>query len=73
MLEAVSVALHAVRVSENEGRRDNSRHRSGHDWSAHPPGGEGRGASRVLVADIDRTRLETAKNIGADENTAAFR
>jgi len=25
------------------------------------------GASRVLVADIDRTRLETAKNIGADE------
>jgi L-iditol 2-dehydrogenase len=67
MLEAVSVALHAVRVSEMKGGETALVIGAGMIGLLTLQAAKAAGASRVLVADIDRTRLETAKNIGADE------
>jgi L-iditol 2-dehydrogenase len=67
MLEAVSVALHAVRVSEMKGGETALVIGAGMIGLLTLQAAKAAGAARVLVADIDRTRLETAKNIGADE------
>ena len=67
MLEAVSVALHAVRVSEMKGGETALVIGAGMIGLLTLQAAKAGGASKVLVADIDRTRLETAKNIGADE------
>jgi L-iditol 2-dehydrogenase len=67
MLEAVSVALHAVRVSEMKGGETALVIGAGMIGLLTLQAAKAAGASKVLVADIDRTRLETAKNIGADE------
>ncbi len=67
MLEAVSVALHAVRVSEMKGGETALVIGAGMIGLLTLQAAKAAGATKVLVADIDRTRLETAKNIGADE------
>jgi L-iditol 2-dehydrogenase len=67
MLEAVSVALHAVRVSEMKGGETALVIGAGMIGLLTLQAAKAAGASKVLVADIDRTRLETAKSVGADE------
>jgi L-iditol 2-dehydrogenase len=67
MLEAVSVALHAVRVSEMKGGETALVIGAGMIGLLTLQAAKAAGAKKVLVADIDRTRLETAKAIGADE------
>jgi L-iditol 2-dehydrogenase len=67
MLEAVSVALHAVRVSEMKGGETALVIGAGMIGLLTLQAAKAAGAAKVLVADIDRTRLETAKSIGADE------
>jgi len=67
MLEAVSVALHAVRVSEMKGGETALVIGAGMIGLLTLQAAKAAGASKVLVADIDRTRLATAKSVGADE------
>ena len=67
MLEAVSVALHAVRVSEMKGGETVLVIGAGMIGLLTLQAAKAGGASRVLVADIDRSRLQTAEKIGADE------
>jgi L-iditol 2-dehydrogenase len=67
MLEAVSVALHAVRVSEMKGGEMVLVIGAGMIGLLTLQAAKAGGASRVLVADIDRSRLQTAEKIGADE------
>jgi len=67
MLEAVSVALHAVRVSEMKGGETVLVIGAGMIGLLTLQAARAGGASRVLVADIDRSRLQTAEKIGADE------
>ncbi len=67
MLEAVSVALHAVRVSEMKGGETALVIGAGMIGLLTLQAAKAAGASKVLIADIDRTRLQTAESIGADE------
>jgi L-iditol 2-dehydrogenase len=67
MLEAVSVALHAVRVSEFKGGETALVIGAGMIGLLTLQAARAAGASRVLVADIDATRLKMAKEMGADE------
>src|SRR3984957_14355223 len=67
MLEAISVALHAVRISEMKGGETALVIGAGMIGLLTLQAAKAGGASRVLVADIDRTRLQTAKSLGADE------
>ncbi len=67
MLEAVSVALHGVRVSEMKGGETVLVIGAGMIGLLTLQAAKAAGASRVLVADIDRSRLETAEKLGADE------
>jgi L-iditol 2-dehydrogenase len=67
MLEAVSVALHGVRVSEMKGGETVLVIGAGMIGLLTLQAAKAGGASRVLVADIDRSRLLTAEKIGADE------
>jgi L-iditol 2-dehydrogenase len=67
MLEAVSVALHGVRVSEMKGGETVLVIGAGMIGLLTLQAAKAGGASRVLVADIDRSRLERAETIGADE------
>jgi L-iditol 2-dehydrogenase len=67
MLEAVSVALHAVRVSEMKGGETALVVGAGMIGLLTLQAAKAAGASKVLIADIDRTRLQTAESIGADE------
>ncbi len=67
MLEAVSVALHAVRVSEMKGGETALVIGAGMIGLLTLQAAKAAGASKVLIADIDRTRLQTAQSIGADE------
>jgi L-iditol 2-dehydrogenase len=66
MLEAVSVALHAVRVSEMKGGETTLVIGAGMIGLLTLQAARAAGASQVLVADIDRTRLERAEKLGAD-------
>lgn len=67
MLEAVSVALHAVRVSEIKGGETALVIGAGMIGLLTLQAVRAAGASRVLIADVDQTRLELAKKVGADE------
>ena len=67
MLEAVSVALHAVRISEMKGGETALVIGAGMIGLLTLQAARAGGAAKVLVADIDETRLQRAKNIGADE------
>jgi L-iditol 2-dehydrogenase len=67
MLEAVSVALHAVRISEMKGGETALVIGAGMIGLLTLQAAKAAGASKVLIADIDRTRLQTAESIGADE------
>ncbi|HEV2275425.1 MAG TPA: galactitol-1-phosphate 5-dehydrogenase [Acidobacteriaceae bacterium] len=67
MLEAVSVALHAVRVSEIKGGETALVIGAGMIGLLTLQAVRAAGATRVLIADVDPTRLELAKKVGADE------
>jgi L-iditol 2-dehydrogenase len=66
MLEAVSVALHAVRVSDMKGGETALVIGAGMIGLLTLQAAKAAGASRVLVADIDQSRLARAEKIGAD-------
>jgi L-iditol 2-dehydrogenase len=67
MLEAVSVALHAVRVSAMKGGETALVIGAGMIGLLTLQAARAGGASRVLVADIDQSRLLRAEKLGADE------
>jgi L-iditol 2-dehydrogenase len=67
MLEAVSVALHGVRVAELEGGETAVVIGAGMIGLLLLQAARVAGCSRVFVADIDATRLALAKELGADE------
>jgi L-iditol 2-dehydrogenase len=67
MLEAVSVALHAVRLSELKGGETALVIGAGMIGLLTLQAAHAGGAARVIVADIDATRLKMAKEMGADE------
>ena len=66
MLEAVSVALHAVRLSEIAGGETALVIGAGMIGLLVLQAARNAGCKRVLIADVDRTRLETAAKVGAD-------
>jgi L-iditol 2-dehydrogenase len=66
MLEAVSVALHAVRVSEARGGETALIIGAGMIGLLTLQAARAAGCSPVLVADVDATRLELARQAGAD-------
>jgi L-iditol 2-dehydrogenase len=66
MLEAVSVALHGVRVSQMKGGETALVIGAGMIGLLTMQAAKAEGASKVLIADIDRTRLERAEQLGAD-------
>jgi L-iditol 2-dehydrogenase len=65
MLEAVSVALHAVRVSEMKGGETALVIGAGMIGLLTLQAAKAAGASQVMVADIDRSRLDRAEKLGA--------
>ena len=71
MLEAVSVALHGVRVSEMQGGETVLVIGAGMIGLLLLQAARAAGCSRVFVADIDPTRLALAKELGADETIEA--
>ena len=64
MLEAVSVALHAVRVSQVQGGETALVIGAGMIGLLTLQAAYAAGVSRVLIADIDQSRLELAKKVG---------
>jgi L-iditol 2-dehydrogenase len=71
MLEAVSVALHAVAVSKLEGGETALVIGAGMIGLLTLQAARAAGCSRVFVADIDATRLKSASKLGADETILA--
>lgn len=67
MLEAVSVALHAVKLSHIEGGETALVIGAGMIGLLILQAARVAGCSRVFVADVDGTRLKMAANLGADE------
>ena len=67
MLEAVSVALHAVRVADLSGGETALVIGSGMIGLLTLQAARAGGCSRVFVADIDPSRLKLARDMGADE------
>ncbi|WP_260740108.1 galactitol-1-phosphate 5-dehydrogenase [Tunturiibacter lichenicola] len=67
MLEAVSVALHAVAVSKLEGGETALVIGAGMIGLLTLQAARAAGCSRVFVADIDATRLKSANELGADK------
>ncbi len=68
MLEATSVALHAVRVSEIRGGETALVIGAGMIGLLTLQAARALGCERVMIADVDASRLELARNIGAYEN-----
>ncbi len=66
MLEAASVALHAVRISEAKGGETALVIGAGMIGLLTMQAARAAGCARVLIADVDETRLELAQRIGAD-------
>ncbi len=66
MLEAVSVALHAVRVSELEGGETALVIGAGMIGLLVLQAARVAGCARIFVADVDATRLKLATDLGAD-------
>lgn len=71
MLEAVSVALHAVRVSELKGGETALVIGAGMIGLLTLQAARAAGCSRVLIADVDETRLKLAAELGADATLLA--
>ena len=71
MLEAVSVALHAVAVSKLEGEETALIIGAGMIGLLTLQAAHAAGCSRVFVADIDTTRLKSATELGADKTLLA--
>jgi L-iditol 2-dehydrogenase len=67
MLEAISVALHAVRVAELKGGETAFVIGAGMIGLLTLQAAHALGCSRVFVADLDATRLRLAREMGADE------
>jgi len=67
MLEAVSVALHAVRVSGIHGNETALVVGAGMIGLLTLQAARAAGCSRILVADVDSSRLRFAESLGADE------
>lgn len=67
MLEAVSVALHAVRLAELRSGETALVIGAGMIGLLTLQAVQAAGASRVMIADVDATRLTMAKEMGADE------
>ncbi len=67
MLEAVSVALHGVRVSAVRGGETALVVGAGMIGLLTMQAARAAGYKRVLIADIDATRLELARSLGVDE------
>jgi L-iditol 2-dehydrogenase len=67
MLEAVSVALHAVRVSEMRGGETALVIGAGMIGLLTLQAARAAGVARVLITDLDPTRLQLAKEMGADQ------
>jgi L-iditol 2-dehydrogenase len=66
MLEAVSVAIHAVRVAEVSGSETALIIGAGMIGLLILQAARTSGCSRIFVADVDTTRLELAHSLGAD-------
>src|SRR6202789_3879273 len=66
MLEAVSVAIHAVRVAEVTGGESALVIGAGMIGLLILQAARASGCSRILVADVDASRLNLAKDAGAD-------
>ena len=71
MLEAVSVALHAVAVSKLEGEETALIIGAGMIGLLTLQAAHAAGCSRLFVADIDTTRLKSATELGADKTLLA--
>jgi L-iditol 2-dehydrogenase len=71
MLEAVSVALHAVAVSQLQGGETALVIGAGMIGLLTLQAARAAGCSRVFVSDIDVTRLKSAAELGADETIQA--
>ena len=67
MLEAVSVGVHGVKVSEVEGGETALVIGAGMIGLLTLQAAKAAGCARVFVADVDDTRLALAKQVGADE------
>ncbi len=67
MLEAVSVALHGVKVSEVKGGETALVIGAGMIGLLTLQAARAAGCARVLIADVDASRLKLAKQVGADE------
>ena len=67
MLEAVSVGMHGVKVSELEGGETALVIGAGMIGLLTLQAAKAAGCKRVLISDVDATRLELAKQVGADE------
>ena len=67
MLEATSVALHAVRISEAKGGETALVIGAGMIGLLTLQAARAAGCERVLITDVDATRLSLAKQVGADE------
>lgn len=67
MLEAASVAIHGVKVSEVEGGETVLVLGAGMIGLLIAQAARAAGCARVFVSDVDETRLKLAKQIGADE------
>jgi L-iditol 2-dehydrogenase len=66
MLEAVSVAIHAVRVAEVQGGETALVIGAGMIGLLIQQAARASGCSRIFVTDLDATRLELARSLGAD-------
>jgi L-iditol 2-dehydrogenase len=67
MLEAVSVALHGVKVSQVAGGETALVIGAGMIGLLTLQAARAAGCARVFIADVDETRLNLAKQVGADE------
>jgi L-iditol 2-dehydrogenase len=71
MLEAVSVALHAVKLSDIQGGETALVIGAGMIGLLTLQAARAAGCSRVFIADVDTTRLKMAASLGADETLHA--
>jgi L-iditol 2-dehydrogenase len=71
MLEAVAVALHAVAVTEFKGGETALVIGAGMIGLLTMQAAKAAGCSRVLIADVDATRLKLASELGADDTILA--
>ena len=71
MLEAVSVALHGVAVTEMKGGETVLVIGAGMIGLLLLQSARAHGASRVFISDVDETRLKLAADLGADETILA--